>query len=1110
MSNPLPKFSESEAYARVVDRIGISAIRSRRRSDLFQKLRPIINEEGLGKQPNPLARYRFDDLVKLATKEHPEMAKEARRQILRYPSPHHYKAWMKMERISPSTQAEVRRAAKHGLATPFVQRLGKKPIPKWLLLSSTLACIYVNKPAWLHRIEELLKAGAHYPDLLKTMLGAAISSSNMPMLTFLLRHWPEGRSLPEACRVPTLTIIELLRAKDPACVSPEEMARLHYQSGNRKEALKVLAELPRKYTNHSWLWREGAETGDLDWIIACGKNPTTRTDILTEMLDRHKTANVSLVLKLLRRHEWLAILQKPTSSYMLEMAFATHSSELRELVMKHVPLKESLQTGVLRYQPEYLPEFLRQRPTNHDSDFWRALKPGLARKLVPLARKFDEESAMEILRKTGRSRACVRHVLAESTASFDIPELIRLPDCAALEILRQGRINQDFTWHAYGLKDTKQRLSTLRKLIGPKTPWADRISVDDAIPFQMRAACLLVLTGHKPKSLAPFIKEATSQALDPALAGDLAQVIKPAIASLSDTQMGSLVASGLQETAYAEVEQRAAKRPLGPSLLRALLHSSRPELFLKNRPNDFAPTSKDMLRLIELEQWDVLKSIRDGQAKWQEPFDDLFRLSDQKHWEKLVDLGFRISPSCSSRSAIEFFIDRGLFSQDQLNEAAIEAVHQRGCVSLLPKMFPAPPWIEGPVIDIYEQGKLSRRHLERAVRKGRAYSSNLASIQHTLARLQKEASTSRRACILQHADEEDRWGLLGLAAPSDALKEMNPYGFSMAGFKPILGALLHECLRTSTDPGQILKPAFNLSVALGNLTEVKKILHKRNLSSKTPLHDLGQFDLPNGGTWDIGAWRQLLLHHSGRGLRLLNLAPRIEAHLGRVPKDMDEAEEVAVKAAYARGSENMELAKLCYAYCRDEDQFEDYLKLMEDAKGEDNCPDIRLNGEDLGDPNLVFRRLQPKDPRGPLLGEITNCCQHLHGHAADCAEAGAIDPDASFYVLERRSDIIAQCFAWRTEASLVFDSWQGLSSDYSPLCRGVLTKAAEKALDLDASLKDVRLGAGGGTPALDIAKAKPCRWKRRLQGMDSSSQYLLAKRGQTSNAEPAQPLLIAA
>ena len=158
------------------------------------------------------------------------------------------------------------------------------------------------------------------------MLGAAISSSNMPMLTLLLRHWPEGRRLPEACRVPTLTIIELLRAKDPACVSPEEMARLHYQSGNRTEALKVLAELPRNYTNHSWLWREGAETGDLDWIIACGKNPTTRTDILTEMLDRHKTANVSLVLKLLRRHEWLAILQKPTSSYMLEMAFATHSS----------------------------------------------------------------------------------------------------------------------------------------------------------------------------------------------------------------------------------------------------------------------------------------------------------------------------------------------------------------------------------------------------------------------------------------------------------------------------------------------------------------------------------------------------------------------------------------------------------------------------------------------------------------------------------------------------------------------------------------------------------------------------------------------------------------
>ena len=53
-------------------------------------------------------------LVQMASKEHPEIAKEVRRQILAYPRPHQYKAWLKMDRICPATEAEIRKAAKHG------------------------------------------------------------------------------------------------------------------------------------------------------------------------------------------------------------------------------------------------------------------------------------------------------------------------------------------------------------------------------------------------------------------------------------------------------------------------------------------------------------------------------------------------------------------------------------------------------------------------------------------------------------------------------------------------------------------------------------------------------------------------------------------------------------------------------------------------------------------------------------------------------------------------------------------------------------------------------------------------------------------------------------
>jgi hypothetical protein len=1107
-------FSETEAYARVVDRLNIAVLRQRKRSDIFKRLRPLLREEGFGAKNNPFAQYAFDDLVQMASKVHPEIAKEVRRQILAYPRPHQYKTWLKMDRICPATEAEIRKAAKHGLVTPYIVGLKEKPIPAWLRKPSTVACLFVNKPEWLDRIEEALGGeGCYYLDILKEMLNRAVRENNMPLVEVVLRHWPKGNPIPYV-HPESMEMANKLLAFNPDGVSPAVMAELHYKNGDRKAAAKVIAALPMDHTDHSWLWRIGAEKSDLDWVVACGNNANSRYEILTGMMDygryqkpKSQSPYLHLVLKLLRRHEWKALFRRNEPEYLIEHSFAVHDETVRAIAMQEAGCYERNYRGPLCYDRAYLPEFLRQRPTEHDFDFWRALKPREVRELALLATRFSDESAMEILRKAGSSIKHVRHALANSTAKFDVPDIFGLPDRAVKEILAAKRLNEEFHWHSYGLKDTKLKLSTLKKLIGPKTPWASKISVDNEIPYYMRAATLLTLAGHTPKSLQAFVKEASSEFVDPSLLAEMTQIIKPAIPTLTDAQLCAFLsaktetANELREAAVAEMQKRAESRPPGPATIRALLNSPRIDLFIKYRPASFIPNLKDMVRLVELEQWETLKTIRQEQAEWQKPSDELYPRVDRKHWEKLVELGFRITTDCYHRPAVQFFMDHSLFTLEELNQIAINA-ENNGFLDLAPKIYPAPTGVQGHVIDIYNQGRFSHRHLERFIRDGRSHAQNLASIQQGLRRLQKTASPSRRICVLEYAEEEDRWGLLGLTPPIDTLKEMNPYGFSLSNFKPVLGALLHEALRTSTDPTQVLKPAYNLSVAFGNLTEIRKILHKRNLPSKTPLHDLGQFSLPAKGTWDIGGWRQLLQHHSGRGLNLIKLAPRIEAQLGRLPKNMDEAEEMAVKASYARNAENLALAKFCYEYSQDEDYFEDYLKLMEDAKDTDNCPDILLNGDSLGDPNLVFRRLQPKDPIGPLLGEVTDCCQHLGGHAAECAKAGAIEPDASFYVLERKGAVIAQCFAWKTDDHLVFDSWQGLGSTYNHFCLPVLTAAATKALEMDPKLTDVRLGTGGGTPALELTRAKPCRWKRRLQGMDSSSQYLLAKRGEVPLQQP--------
>ena len=53
------KVSEIEAYTRVVDRLGIAGISGRNRTRLFEKLRPLLREEGLTSIRNPLANTEF-------------------------------------------------------------------------------------------------------------------------------------------------------------------------------------------------------------------------------------------------------------------------------------------------------------------------------------------------------------------------------------------------------------------------------------------------------------------------------------------------------------------------------------------------------------------------------------------------------------------------------------------------------------------------------------------------------------------------------------------------------------------------------------------------------------------------------------------------------------------------------------------------------------------------------------------------------------------------------------------------------------------------------------------------------------------------------------------
>jgi hypothetical protein len=61
----------------------------------------------------------------------------------------------------------------------------------------------------------------------------------------------------------------------------------------------------------------------------------------------------------------------------------------------------------------------------------------------------------------------------------------------------------------------------------------------------------------------------------------------------------------------------------------------------------------------------------------------------------------------------------------------------------------------------------------------------------------------------------------------------------------------------------------------------------------------------------------------------------------------------------------------------------------------------------------TIRILPKSDPRGLLLGELTNCCQHPGGAGDSCAWHGVEDPNHGFIVVEDdNGDVIAQSWIW--------------------------------------------------------------------------------------------------
>lgn len=101
--------------------------------------------------------------------------------------------------------------------------------------------------------------------------------------------------------------------------------------------------------------------------------------------------------------------------------------------------------------------------------------------------------------------------------------------------------------------------------------------------------------------------------------------------------------------------------------------------------------------------------------------------------------------------------------------------------------------------------------------------------------------------------------------------------------------------------------------------------------------------------------------------------------------------------------------------------------------------------------NMTLRgRFIPRDDvRGPQLGILTSCCQHLDGAGAACARAGQTHPAMGFFVVEDPAgNVLAQSWVWADgTGGVCFDNVEGRVGEYEPLAVEVYQSATSALLE---------------------------------------------------------------
>jgi len=243
-------------------------------------------------------------------------------------------------------------------------------------------------------------------------------------------------------------------------------------------------------------------------------------------------------------------------------------------------------------------------------------------------------------------------------------------------------------------------------------------------------------------------------------------------------------------------------------------------------------------------------------------------------------------------------------------------------------------------------------------------------------------------------------------------------------------------------------PCWKLASVFSSVQEIQRFCKCSELTSIN-IHDAGQFPMPTSTSKE---WASLCLKFGAEVLKYASNWKVIQEKLGGFPKSLNELRLIGDQFKY--DGIDLNLTDSCSLVKFTQKEAEEYASFWKklQLKNFETIPAVTGSDSKY---NIVS--LNAHDSLAPLVGILTNCCQHPNGAAHSCAKASVESPNAAIWAIFNKSEMIAQTFVWRSKNTLVLDSVEAKDKDVAPRIASLLKTACLSTIG-KLGIKHIHIG----------------------------------------------------